>query len=88
MRNRLARWLCNLILNTLATRWYRDALDKAMRTYLSVADLHKAIELVLLNHVDLIDKPAGEQDPDLAELADIYERLTGFDAVKEASRAE
>jgi hypothetical protein len=50
----------------------------------TVADgLAAAIECVLLDHVDEL---AGEQvDANLAELAFVYERLTGFNATKEAA---
>jgi hypothetical protein len=50
--------------------------------------LHAAVELVLLNHLDLLNKPEGEQDPDLSELAYVYEQLTGFNAVKVTAACE
>jgi hypothetical protein len=50
--------------------------------------LFTAVELVLLNHLDQIDKPEGEQDPELFELAYVYEQLTGFNAVKAAAACE
>jgi hypothetical protein len=36
-RDRLARWLCNLILRTIATPWYRDRIDGAIRYGLASA---------------------------------------------------
>jgi hypothetical protein len=41
-RDRLARWLCNLILRTIATPWYRDRIDSAIRYGLASAARDKA----------------------------------------------
>lgn len=53
-----------------------------------VEALLAAVELVLLNHYDEINKPVGEQDPELAELAEVYEQLTGWTADQEINRAK
>lgn len=39
-----------------------------------------SIECVLLDHVDELDDDKGKVDANLAELAYVYKRLTGFDA--------
>lgn len=45
--------------------------------------LHDAVQLLLINHHHELLKPAGEQDPEIAELAAVYEQLTGWDALEE-----
>lgn len=45
--------------------------------------LHDAVQLLLINHHAELLKPAGEQDPEIAELAAVYEQLTGWDALRE-----
>lgn len=44
------------------------------------------IECVLLDHADELDDTHGKVDANLAELAHVYQRLTGFDAKAEAAR--
>jgi hypothetical protein len=61
VRDRLAVWLCNLILNTVATGWYRDTLDRVIRTSVAVVDLHTSIECVLLDHANA--RPLAEPVP-------------------------
>lgn len=69
----------------------RDEIMKTIRIALSgtstapeLVMIDKAtIECVLLDHVDLHNRPAGEADPSLAELATVYKRLTGWDAAEE-----
>ncbi len=79
MRDQIARRLCNVVLATVATREYRRSVDKAIRTSLTVVDLHTSIERVLLDHADELDDQHGKVDANLAELANVYRRLTGFD---------
>lgn len=86
MRNRLAGWMIRAILRTIASRQMYRIWHEAMLGWLENEALREAVELVLLNHVWEIDQPPGQQDPDLAELAHVYQRLTGFDPIKEASR--
>lgn len=45
--------------------------------------LHDAVQLLLINHHHELLKPAGEQDPEIAELAAVYQQLTGWDALEE-----
>ena len=44
----------------------------------------QAIELVLLNHKDELDDSHGKVDPDLAELAYVYEQVTGWTVAEES----
>jgi hypothetical protein len=83
MRDHVARWACNAVLSTVATRRYRDAISTAIRTSLTVVDLHTSIKLVLLDHADELDDVHGKVDANLSELAYIYQQLTGWTVAKE-----
>lgn len=54
----------------------------------AVVDLYSTIEVLLFNSAHELTKPVGEQDPDIAELACVYERLTGWNAFEEIRRDE
>lgn len=65
---------------------FRAAYDARQGTIPEV--LHDTIRVLLLNHHHELLKPAGEQDAEIAELAQTYRRLTGWDALEEIAHHE
>jgi hypothetical protein len=60
-----------------------DRLARWLRSRLLGAALRASIECVLFDHADELNDDAGTVDANLAELAFVYHRLTGWTPVHE-----